>query len=133
MNMVGSWYWGHGHLGPYSIVWFDALSPDGTESVSAYISINDKIIVAACSGVKVRPLGDANYPPHAGDPIPAGFSIEIDVGGTKGGRLMANVTNEVHLENNPLYHRFSGKLVGGFQGQEQFSGNALYEEFQLLE
>ncbi|KAH8765150.1 hypothetical protein BGZ57DRAFT_990240 [Hyaloscypha finlandica] len=31
---VKSWYWGHGHMGPYSLVWFDTVNYDGTENVS---------------------------------------------------------------------------------------------------
>ncbi|KAF4624892.1 hypothetical protein G7Y89_g13276 [Cudoniella acicularis] len=28
---VASWYWGHGRLGPYSLVWFDTIAPNGSE------------------------------------------------------------------------------------------------------
>ena len=131
-SVVGSWYWGHGRLGPYSIVWFDALSPDGTESVSAYVSLDDRIVVAACSGIRVRPLCGVNYPPKAGDPPPVGFSIEIDLGAANGGLLVVNATSEVILQSNPSYYRAAGTLSGGFAGQKQLSGNALYEQFHLL-
>lgn len=130
---MGSWYWGHGHLGPYSIVWFDALSIDGTESVSAYVALDGKIIFAACTGITVRPLGNSNYPPKVNDKTPEGFSIEIDVGPEHGGQLVVNTTTEAHLLTSGLYNQFTGKLSGGFHGREQFTGNALYEEFQLVE
>ena len=97
------------------------------------MSRNDEAIVAACSGVKVRPLGDARYPPHAGDPSPAGFSVEIDLGSSHGGLLVMNVTNEVQMVDSTLYNRWLGKLSGGIQGQKQLSGNAIYEGFQLFE
>lgn len=130
-SVVGSWYWGHGRLGPYSIVWFDALSPDGIESVSAYVTLHGRVVASSCTGIKVRPLGNATYPPKAGDAPPAGFGLEIDLGLSQGGLLVVNATNEVHVVNTTTYHRWSGRLSGGFQGQEQLSGNALYEEFQL--
>ena len=130
---MGSWYWGHGRLGPYSIVWFDALSPDGTESLSAYVSLNDEAILSSCSGIKVRPLGNATYPPKVGGAPPEGFNIEIDLGSNHGGLLVINATTVASLLSIPQYHQFTGKLNGGFPGKEQWTGSALYEEFQLLE
>lgn len=129
---MGGWYWGHGRLGPYSIVWFDALVPDGTESLSAHVSLNDRILVSSCTGIKVRPLGNATYPPKTGDPPPDRFSIEIDLGPSQGGLLVVIATNEAQLLSIPRYHQFSGKLSGGLKGQKQLSGTALYDEFQLL-
>lgn len=46
---------------------------------------------------------------------------------------MVNATTEAQLVNSAQYNRWSGKLSGGFKGQKQLSGIALYEEFQLLE
>jgi hypothetical protein len=95
------------------------------------VALDDQIIVAACSGITVRPLGNSTYPPKANDPTPVGFSIEIDAG-PEHGLLVVNATVETHLLTSGLYNQFTGKLSGGFQGQEQFTGNTLYEEFQLL-
>jgi hypothetical protein len=78
-------------------------------------------------------LGNATYPPKAGSAPPAGFSIEIDLGDSEGGLLIVNTTNAVELESDDFYRRWSGELSGGFQGQKQLTGNALYEEFQLFQ
>jgi hypothetical protein len=96
------------------------------------VSLNDRVVASKCSGLKVRPLGNATYPPQAGGPAPSGFSIEIDLGLAEGGLLVVNAINEVQVVDNPLYNRWSGKLSGGFKGQKQWNGNALYEEFQLF-
>ncbi|KAJ7142929.1 hypothetical protein C8R44DRAFT_568841, partial [Mycena epipterygia] len=79
---VASWYWGHGRLGPYSIVWFDFLALDGTEYVSAYAAKYGHIIAASCASnsVRVRPTGEnATYPPVLSTGTPSGYHITLEV------------------------------------------------------
>lgn len=62
---VHSWYWGHGRLGPYSIVWFDVVGADGNEYISSYAALNGQIIATSCSpgSIMVRPTGrNSQYP-----------------------------------------------------------------------
>ncbi|TVY87058.1 Tyrosinase family protein, partial [Lachnellula willkommii] len=80
---VASWYWGHGRLGDYSIVWFDTLGLDGSEWVSAYASRDGEIVFSSCdaSSLTVRPSGgDDQYPPSASGGDPTGFTIWMDLG-----------------------------------------------------
>ncbi|KAL4735274.1 hypothetical protein BDV11DRAFT_174017 [Aspergillus similis] len=37
-DSVGSWYWGHARMGPYSIVWLDALDTSKNEYASGYVA-----------------------------------------------------------------------------------------------
>lgn len=129
---VGSWYWGHGRLGEYSIVWYDALTPNGTEFLSVYVARGGKILRSQCGGIQGRPTGaNSTYPPTLSSGDPAGFHIVIDLGNE--GSLEIEVSNQTPtLISSPSYKRWTGKLRGGFQGSKAMTGVALYEEFALL-
>ena len=61
---LANWVFGHGRVGPYSIVWFDILDSNGTEYISSYAAKDGRIVAAQCSGIKVRPIGaNSTYPP----------------------------------------------------------------------
>ncbi|KIM92701.1 hypothetical protein OIDMADRAFT_139186 [Oidiodendron maius Zn] len=125
---VGSWYWGHGRLGEYSIVWYDALTPSGTEFLSIYIACDRKIIYSQCSGLQVRPTGaNSTYPPTLSSGNPTGFYIAADLGNE--GILEVEVSNEYTTVLTAPYKRWTGQLKGGFQGSEVLTGVALYEQF----
>ncbi|KAA6414013.1 MAG: hypothetical protein FRX48_02375 [Lasallia pustulata] len=128
-SSVSSWYWGHGRLGPYSIVWFDALDITGTEYVSSYVAFDGRIVTATCSGISVRPTGaNDTYPPTYSSGPPSGFYIEVDLGVE--GVLQVNVTATVlTVAVEGLYYRWTGTLEGGVKGGEVLSGAALWEEF----
>ncbi|MCJ1400030.1 hypothetical protein MMC11_003233 [Xylographa trunciseda] len=128
---VDSWYWGHGRLGPYSIVWYDGLSPNGLESVSGYVARDGKILGAVCTATTVRPTGsNSTYPPSIGVGPPAGLHIEIDLGAE--GKMIVEATSTFNIVNiGGLYYRWTGSLAGGIEGQPSFTGTALWEEFNL--
>ncbi|KIW17327.1 hypothetical protein PV08_04519 [Exophiala spinifera] len=127
---IKSWYWGHGRLGPYSIVWFDALGTDGTEYVSSWVTDDGTIIAGNCTSgsLRVRPFGtNATYPPDPTSPLPDGYSISYDLGAK--GTLDVNFTRELHFFSTPTYNRFLGNLEGGITGEQNFTGQALCEQF----
>ena len=125
-----SWYWGHGRLGPYSIVWFDVLASNGTEYVSSYAALNGSIIASSCSGIKVRPTGsNSQYPPVVTSGNPQGFYIEMDLG--NGEVLQVNVTATLVVADVVLYTRWIGTMSGAVAGGTVYQGVALYEEFKL--
>ncbi|KAF2723130.1 hypothetical protein K431DRAFT_319234 [Polychaeton citri CBS 116435] len=138
LNSVRSWYWGHGTLGPYQIVFFDALDPSypgsASEHFSAYVARDGKIVSASCGteSAIVRPVGgDDTYPPTVTSEIPAGYSITFtDV---EGKTMWINATNlATSYDGAPIYARFLGTLQGGFVGDEQvLSGVAQYEQFKM--
>jgi hypothetical protein len=137
-NAVGSWFWGHGELGPYSVVWYDALTPTGAEYVSAYVAKDGDIVAGSCklTSIKVRPSGATDpYPPSLAGPSPSGnFYIHIDLGDE--GTMVIDVTPSVEIVVVPgsigeIYNRWTGKLKGGIVGKETYTGTALYEQFTL--
>ena len=129
---MGLWYWGQGRLGPYSIVWYDLLSHDRSESVSGYVAKDGEIISVNCSGVKVRPIGaNSTYPPAMGTGPPSGFHIEIDMG-TNGIMEIDADSSHLVVSVKGVYFRWTGTLKGGIKGQPSLTGTAMWEEFLLL-
>ena len=131
-DSVLSWYWGHASLGPYSIVWFDAIDTEGTEHFSSYVARDGEILAANCenSTVIVRPWGgEDTYPPPAGTETPDGFIVTFaDVDGQE---FRVNVTTFATPVPIPLYNRFIGTAEGSFAGgNETFVGVASYEQFK---
>lgn len=126
-----TWYWGHGRVGPYSIVWFDTLTNDGLEHFSSWITKDGEIFVQSCEqdSIVVRPWGEnSEYPPPRGSGVPGGYSLRYDLGAD--GIFVANFTSEALNFGSPVYGRYVGSIVGGMEGGEQFEGKALCEQFQ---
>ncbi|KAJ7225045.1 hypothetical protein C8J57DRAFT_1440143 [Mycena rebaudengoi] len=101
------WYWGHGRVGPYSIVWFDSLDLNGTEYGSAYVAKDDTILVANCdlSSIRVRPKGEnATFPPGSNTGFPSGYHITLDLGAE--GVLEMDAIVVESLISVPSYGRF---------------------------
>ncbi|KAJ6008567.1 Hydroxyneurosporene synthase, partial [Penicillium canescens] len=120
LESVQSWYWGHGHIGPYSIAWFSYLAfddPTNTIYVSSYIARDGELLVSTCDPnlLTVHPTGNpgttgARYPPRVGD-IPEGFRLEYDLGTE--GQLNANVSiRAIVAGDGENYMRWTGDLVG---------------------
>lgn len=129
---VSSWYWGHGRLGPYSIVWFDVLGKDGTEYFSSYAAKDGVIVATKCGpgSIKVRPTGhNSQYPPKITSGNPEGLHIDLDLGAE--GMLRVDVTAHTVLADAFLYYRASGLLAGGVDGGPKYTGVSVYEEFKL--
>ncbi|KAJ6457628.1 hypothetical protein C8R45DRAFT_563619 [Mycena sanguinolenta] len=140
-SLVGSWYWGHGRIGPYSIVWFDFLGPTGKEAVSAYVSKSDRIVAASCTlgSITVRPTGqNSTYPSVISIGNPSGYRIEVDLG-KESGTLVADVEVLGNLVPvNPEYGRFLGNITGslvapGGEATTGLLGMALFEQFKFVE
>jgi hypothetical protein len=133
-DSVLSWYWGHASLGPYSVVWFDALDSEGTEYFSTYVARDGQVLAINCENgtAIVRPWGgEDTYPPPAGSETPNGFIITFaDV---EGQEFTINVTTFATPVPNPLYNRFIGTAEGSFHGEnETFVGVASYEQFKAV-
>ncbi|TVY44663.1 Tyrosinase family protein asqI [Lachnellula cervina] len=85
---VNSWYWGHGRLGNYSIVWSDCLSRGNNENQASYLS-QDNSIISSSNVITVRP-NDTEFPPTINGTDPAGFTIVMGL--PYGATLNVNVT-----------------------------------------
>ncbi|KAJ7461326.1 hypothetical protein B0H11DRAFT_1736097 [Mycena galericulata] len=137
ITSLASWYWGHGHIGPYSLVWFDLLDTSGTEHVSAFLSENGRIIFASCApgSISVRPTGpgrvNATYPPVLSTPDPEGYRIVLSLPRVDGGHeatLDIDVSVTFHIVRaNPEYAR----LIGNLSTSSGLTGVALFEQFKV--
>lgn len=131
-SSVDSWYWGHSHLGPYSIVWFDARDIAGVEYFSSYVAKDGQMITGSCTNgtVLARPWGPDTYPPTISSANPDGFLVSFtDV---EGKELVVNVTNVlVTATETDVYDRWIGTVEGHFaDGSGNWTGVAQYEEFK---
>ncbi|KAK9243479.1 hypothetical protein V1506DRAFT_544316 [Lipomyces tetrasporus] len=118
-----TWYWGHAKVGPYAIVWFDYIARDGQEYYSAYLTKNG-VPVSLGSSMTVRPYGrnetQTLYPPNASSTQPDGFIIYIDAG--YAGKFEFTASNDDVVQAIDVYTRWTGQVIGGPVGGEQFYG-----------
>ncbi|KAG5803172.1 hypothetical protein H9Q74_008012 [Fusarium xylarioides] len=127
-----SWYWGHGRVGPYSLVWYDTVTPDGKEHFSSWITKDGKVVSQSCepNSVVVRPWGENDeFPPVRGAPAPSGYTLRYDLG--EQGIFVANFTRETVTLETDTYKRMIGSITGGFEGKKQHKGRSLCEQFQF--
>ncbi|KAJ5919305.1 hypothetical protein N7466_010248 [Penicillium verhagenii] len=142
---VQSWYWGHGLVGDYSIVWFSAIATDNTTYTSSYVALDNEVVVSSCdaASLTVRPVSGnsttnptgAQYPPRMGD-VPDGFTVEAEL--ADGAWLKVNVSIAALVSGDgETYTRWSGDLVGSVVSsagvQSVGSGVAVFEQFTLVE
>ncbi|KAF7374730.1 hypothetical protein MSAN_00358300 [Mycena sanguinolenta] len=136
-SAVGSWYWGHGRVGPYSVVWFDILTADGVEYVSTYVGKGDTALVTSCdlASQQVRPTGNnATFPPTSSSPKPSGYHITMDLGAE--GVLDMNVSVVNQMFDLTEYMRAIAYINGtitppGGKPGPSMGGPALLEQFAL--
>jgi hypothetical protein len=136
---VAHTYWGHARVGPYSVVWSNALVPTGSgnatkEYFSGAVAKDGRLITVSCAqdASVVRPWGanDA-YPPTYSTGPPQGLAISFDLGAE--GALELNVTSYLTVINVESYQRQLGSVKGGLKGcKEEYEGKALYEQFKLI-
>ncbi|KAJ7158013.1 hypothetical protein C8R43DRAFT_1234438 [Mycena crocata] len=137
---VATWYWGHGRIGPYSIVWFDFIDVTGAEFVSAYAAKDNAIITASCTlgSINVRPTGqNATFPPVISTGNPSGYHIDMDLGAD--GKFAVDVGVLAPLNGvNPVYARAIGNISGEVvpvdgTATTRLTGMALFEQFKLTQ
>lgn len=107
------------------------MNLDNSEGASGYVSQNNQILAATCSGTRVRPTGrHAVYPPNSKTPLPDGFAVSMNVPGH--GVLQINLKNEeINDQSDGQSTRWLGTATGGFGGQ-QYQGIAIYEQFTFV-
>ncbi|RAK85133.1 hypothetical protein BO79DRAFT_156688 [Aspergillus costaricaensis CBS 115574] len=131
MDNVGSWYWGHARMGPYSLVWLDALDPAYNEYASGYVAYQGQILVAECDNMKVRPIGEnATFPPTSESLLPDGFKITVDV--PELGLLEAQLTPNLATLTKPGYGRWIGSVNGSVNGVTYDTGVSGFEMFDFF-
>jgi len=121
-------------VGPYSVVWFDTRTPDGSEYFSGFVARDGVVLEASCApGAAVaRPWGaNSEYPPVLATGTPQGLAVEFDLG--KNGTFVANFTTQLVVEKpvEGFYQRLIGPVSGGIKGGQVYDGKALCEEFKF--
>lgn len=132
LTAVSSWYWGHAHVGPYSLVWFDAIDSLGVEHFSGYVTEDGAVLGSSCAtnAVTVRPWGanDA-YPPKLLTGTMEGIEAVFQL--TDGSTLVANVTTGLEVVNAVAYIRTLGTVEATVGNTTYSGGRALFEEFKI--
>lgn len=133
-GVVGSWYWGHAHVGPYSLVWFDTLDLAGVNYVSGFVARDGEVLVSSCAegAVSVRPWGENSaYPPTVASGVMQGIEVVFALG--DGTVLSANVTRGTIVMDyeESVYIRALGSVEGGLEGGEVYQGRGVFEQFAL--
>jgi hypothetical protein len=130
-SIVRSWNAGYAQVGVYSVVWTDAILPDGSEGVTVYVARSGTVLASKCGAhaAKVRPWGsNSAYPPTSAAVPPGGLTIEVM---TSEGLFRANMTlDHVIAQFRTVFERFIGPIEGGI-GKECQKGTAYFEQFAL--
>ncbi|KAJ4326098.1 hypothetical protein N0V94_000260 [Neodidymelliopsis sp. IMI 364377] len=125
------WDWGHGHIGPYSVVWYNLLDYEGNESRRSYVVKDSQVLLVSCSSDKLivrQKGGKAAWPPTTGLLETEGISVNFTL--PDGQILAIDVTTEfIVRDEKSTYQRANGVLRGGIVGEKVYEGRAHYEEF----
>ncbi|KAJ7693083.1 hypothetical protein B0H17DRAFT_981939 [Mycena rosella] len=140
---IAVWYWGHGRLGPYSIVWFDFFALDGREYVSSYAAKDGRIIAASCApnSIRVRPTGEnSTFPPVLSTGNPSGYHITLALAPAATLEMDVVVTgilvDNVFSEYTRAVATITGRLVPAEGHQlghaaEVLKGKALFDQVKM--
>ncbi|KAJ4357674.1 uncharacterized protein N0V89_002250 [Didymosphaeria variabile] len=125
------WDWGHGRLGPFSVVWYNLLDYSGNEARRSYVVKDGEALLVSCSSdslVVRQKGGKAAWPPITGLLETEGIAINYTL---PDGKILAiDVTTDIIVrDESGAYQRANGVLKGGIIGEETFQGRAHYEEF----
>jgi hypothetical protein len=125
---------GHGNLGPYSLLYNYEVTPQGVEYASGYVTLNNEVLTSVCGNVKVYPNNaNAMYPPSMGSSnnVLEGFHIEWDVG-DEGILAVDAKPNAVLMQVSDVYTRWVGEIRGGIVGKNiSYSGSFTWDYMGL--
>ncbi|KAI3390364.1 hypothetical protein diail_9946 [Diaporthe ilicicola] len=127
------WYWGHGRVGPYSIVLFDSLDATGREYTGGYVAEDGRVLEVSCTAASVvaRPWGsNSEYPPTAATGPIEGLGLQFQLG--DGSKFLANFTSDISLVKIPGYLRTIGTVEGGIEGDQNYTGRMIFEQFTFI-
>ncbi|KAI9148013.1 Tyrosinase family protein asqI [Paramyrothecium foliicola] len=121
-----SWTWGHARMGPYTVVWLDALTKDGASHTTGYVAHNGHVVSADCGSIKVRPaVPRSTYPPILTSGVPEAFTLEAPL--QNGHMLEAYVRPKLVTIGGTVYMRWTGH-VKGTVAKTRFKGVASLEK-----
>lgn len=123
---ISTWYWGHVHFGPLSVVFFNGTTATGDPFADAYVAKDRKVLVSSCQieSALVEPtldlLGNVE-------------SVVVRIALPDSGLLTVNIIAEsTNIEYPAVYSRYLISASGGEGGQEQYTGGVgTLEHFSL--
>jgi hypothetical protein len=121
-------------MGPYTLVWFDAMEHDGREYTSGYVSKNGVVQLASCVQGRhsVRPWGaNSTYPPTNTTGRAQGLEVVYML--DDGDVLAVNVTTGTPQIEFGNYARYIAMVDGSVSGQHEdsYSGKGMWELFRF--
>ncbi|RAH76567.1 hypothetical protein BO86DRAFT_383752 [Aspergillus japonicus CBS 114.51] len=120
-SLVKKWFWGHAHVGPYSLVWFQETPLNATIPVASASVLQDGVtVLSGCEAgiVSVQRVSHA---------AASGFAVEVVM---RGVRVTMLGTREVAGDGQHFF-RWTGTVDGEVLGQKVNGGVAVFEEFDL--
>ncbi|KAF7549495.1 hypothetical protein G7046_g8328 [Stylonectria norvegica] len=114
--------WGHGRVGPYSVVWAIPIErATGKTYSTGYVAASGKVLGYGCNGTAVT-LSDTIG------------KYQLDIKLDDGSFFRLNTTPVALIDgdvSDPEYQRWSGQITGGIVGGLQYTGGAMFEHFDL--
>lgn len=130
---ASQWYWGHGRMGPYSVVFFDSLNVNAKEYNAGFVTDDGRVLEVSCTqkSAVARPWGlNSEYPPTAASQPPEGLGLQFQLG--DGSNFAANYTSETVIVSIPGYLRTIGVVEGGIEGGQKYKGRMMVEQFTFI-
>ena len=123
---VSTWYWGHAHFGPWTVVFFNGTTALGEPFSDAYVAKDGKIVTTSCQKGSVLAEPTLNLLGNVESllvriPLPDKSLLAVDI-----------VADSINIEYPLVYSRYLIKASGGVQGEEQYTGGVgTLEHFTL--
>ncbi|KAF5520908.1 Tyrosinase family protein asqI [Colletotrichum aenigma] len=99
------WDWGHGRVGPYTVVWYNLLDYNGNESRRSYVVKDDEVLMPPVTGLLETEGITVNYT------LPTGEILALEI-----------TPELIFKDEDGIYQRANGNMKGGIVGQETFEG-----------
>lgn len=122
---VSTWYWGHAHFGPWSVVFFNGTTATGEPFADAYVAKDGKVLVSSCQA------GSALVDPKL-DLLGIVESLDLTIQLPDSILKVNIVATSINIEYPIVYSRYLISATGGEEGQPQYSGGVgTLEHFSL--
>ncbi len=123
---IRSWYWGHAHVGEWSVVFFDGLAADGQDFADAYVARGGKVVLVDCGPESVEVRETATLDLQSGGlPI---LDVNFDL---PDGNVLALEVKAVSINAlvDGVYERYVTSVTGSVDGSSNFTGVGMFEHF----
>jgi hypothetical protein len=121
---IRSWYWGHAHVGEWSLVFFNGIAADGERFADSYVAQGSRVIVVDCGPDSVD-VKDVTATKGAVLPV-----LEVRYALPYGKMLTVEVMPvSVNAFVEGVYERFVVSVPGGVVGGENSTGIGMFGHF----